>query len=156
MFSDVFLVLDSHQPDHPAPWEADSWNQPEPAHNGEASRTILVVDDDATVRLLLQRLLTEAGYEVTSATSGLEALQAALEAQPPVDLAITDIRMPHMDGWELARRLGERWPGLPILYLSGYTSELSRLPQSEKTAAAFLRKPFDPDELLRRVALLLE
>jgi len=152
---DVLLLLDSDELNSPFPWETEPWAHPE-RDSEPGSARILIVDDDPVVRLLLERLLTNAGYAVTTATHGAEALEAALRAERPVDLAITDIRMPHMDGWELGRRLSHHWPGLPILYLSGFTSELSRFSPARTPAAGFLPKPFDPDELLRRVALLLQ
>jgi len=155
MSPDVLLLLDRDELNAPAPWDPQPWSQPDPGAERKTAR-ILIVDDDSVVRALLQRLLTNAGYSVTTAAHGAEALDAVLQAQEPVDLAITDIRMPHMDGWELGRRLSHHWPGLPILYLSGFTSEISRFSPARTPASGFLPKPFDPDELLRRVALLLE
>jgi two-component system, cell cycle sensor histidine kinase and response regulator CckA len=65
--------------------------------------------------------------------------------------------MPVMDGWELSRRLRERWPDLPVLFISGYDVELTRAAGGRHHAeGAFLRKPFDPDELIRQVMLLLD
>jgi two-component system, cell cycle sensor histidine kinase and response regulator CckA len=155
MSPDVLLLLDSDELNPPAPWEPEPWAQPKPVPEPRTAR-ILIVDDDSVVRALLQRVLTNAGYTVTTAAHGAEALEAVLGAGQTIDLAITDIRMPHMDGWELGRRLSHHRPGLPILYLSGFTSELSRFSPAGTQAAGFLSKPFDPDELLRRVALLLE
>ena len=104
------------------------------------------------VAALVERLLDEHGYEVITARHGEEALRVALRG--PVDLLVTDVRMPVMDGWELSRRLRERWPDLPVLYISGYDVELSQGAR-RRGSGAFLRKPFDPDELLRQVARLL-
>jgi FixJ family two-component response regulator len=67
---------------------------------------------------------------------------------------VTDVRMPVMDGWELSSRLRERWPDLPVLYISGYDIELSQ-GAKRRASGAFLRKPFDLDELLRQVGRLL-
>ena len=104
------------------------------------------------VASLVERLLAEHGYEVVTAPDGEEALRVALRSG--VDLLVTDVRMPVMDGWELSHRLRERWPDLPILFISGYDIELAQ-GAKRRGSGAFLRKPFDPDELLKQVARLL-
>jgi two-component system cell cycle sensor histidine kinase/response regulator CckA len=114
---------------------------------------VLVAEDDPMVAALVERLLAEHGYQVVTARHGEEALRVALRGQ--VDLLVTDVRMPIMDGWELSRRLRERWPDLPVLYISGYDIELSQ-GAKRRGSGAFLRKPFDPDELLRQVTQLLD
>lgn len=120
-----------------------------------ALRRILVAEDDALVRGMLERMLAELGYEVHTARHGQEALAIAEDSARPFDLVITDVRMPRMNGPELGRRLDERWPGIPVLYISGYDVEASTGPEAAHRRAAFMRKPFDPDELARRVARLL-
>jgi CheY-like chemotaxis protein len=115
---------------------------------------VLVAEDDPLVSSLVERLLVEQGYEVRTARHGEEALRIALRASSEFDLVVTDVRMPVMDGWELSRRLHERWPRLPTLYISGYDVELTRGTQRD-AREAFLRKPFDADELLRYVTRLL-
>jgi CheY-like chemotaxis protein len=105
---------------------------------------------------MLQRLLRDAGFEVRTAKHGDEALGLALRASGEFDLVVTDVRMPVMDGWELGRRLRERWPRLPVLYISGYDVELTRGGPRSGQPEAFLRKPFDADELVRHVASLLQ
>jgi two-component system cell cycle sensor histidine kinase/response regulator CckA len=106
------------------------------------------------VSSLVERLLAEQGHQVHTACHGEEALRVAL--QGPVDLLVTDVRMPVMDGWELSRRLRERWPDLPVLFISGYDVELTHAVGARRRGAgAFLRKPFDPDDLVRQVTLLL-
>ena len=131
----------------PAPGDAS-----DPARN---PHRVLVAEDDPVVRTLLQRLLRDAGFEVRTAKHGDEALGMALRASGAFDLVVTDVRMPVMDGLELARRLRERWPGLPVLYISGYDVELSAGSRRSGSRQALLRKPFDLDELLREVTRLL-
>ena len=80
----------------------------------------------------------------------------ALRASSEFDIVVTDVRMPVMDGWELARRLRERWPRLPVLYISGYDVELSAGSMRSGIRQALLRKPFDLDELLWEVTRLLD
>ena len=104
---------------------------------------------------LVQRILAERGYEVRTARHGEEALRIALRDPAAFDLVITDVRMPVMGGWELGRKLGERWPGVPILYISGYDVELTQAARRSTSPHAFLRKPFDSDDLLHSVVHLL-
>lgn len=115
---------------------------------------MLVAEDDPLVSTLIERLLAEEGYEVRTARHGEEALRMALRSGG-FDLVVTDVRMPVMDGWELGRTLRERWPGLPVLYISGYDVELTRGHRADQGPAAFLRKPFDARDLVSSVARLL-
>ena len=114
-----------------------------------AGGRVLVVDDEHIVRTWMARLLDEAGYAVEVAADGVEALRLALEDPIGFDLIVTDVRMPRMDGWQLGRRIQEERPELPILYISGYDGHAAPGPH------AFLRKPFESEDLLRRVAELL-
>ena len=148
MTAPVCLASDTDLP------EDRSW-APEPREqrrSGQYAATarILVVDDELIVRNWIARLLQEEGYAVEIATDGAEALRMAREHLEGFDLIVTDVRMPQMDGWQLGRHLREGWPGMPVLYISGYDVH-----QSAPGPHAFLRKPFEPDELLRRVADLL-
>ncbi|HEY9442181.1 MAG TPA: response regulator [Gemmatimonadales bacterium] len=138
----------------------ESW-RPEPAPRfandpAPVPQRVLVAEDDPVVRTMLQRLLRDAGFEVRTARHGDEALGMALRASGEFDLVVTDVRMPVMDGLELARRLRERWPHLPVLYISGYDVELSAGSRRGGSRQALLRKPFDLDELLREVTRLLD
>jgi two-component system cell cycle sensor histidine kinase/response regulator CckA len=116
--------------------------------------TVLVVDDEEAVRRLAIRMLTWAGYQAIEARHGREAL-AAIEQHPgPVHLVLTDIKMPGMNGRELGRLVEERWPGKPILYMSGFASEVFRGGLLEP-GAPFLAKPFTQDDLAAKVRSLL-
>ena len=149
----TLLLLAGESTDDAEPWRAEP--APEPRDSFTSGRRILVAEDDALVSALIERLLAEEGHQVHTARHGEEALRLAL--QGPVDLLVTDVRMPVMDGWELSRRLRERWPDLPVLFISGYDVELTRAAGDRRHAVgAFLRKPFDPDELIRQVMLLLD
>jgi CheY-like chemotaxis protein len=148
MTAPVCLASDTELP------EDQSW-APEPFEqrtSGQRAATlrILVVDDEPIVRSWIARLLQEEGYAVEIATDGAQALRIARETRDDFDLVVTDVRMPQMDGWQLGRRVREQWPGLPVLYISGYDVH-----QSAPGPHAFLRKPFEADDLLRRVAELL-
>jgi PAS domain S-box-containing protein len=115
-----------------------------PAGNG---RSVLVVEDELTVRTTAARALKEAGYAVHEASDGQEALDILEQRSGYTDLVITDLGMPVMDGHELARRLRATRPDLPILFISGYGDT--------GTVSPFLQKPFSPDDLVRRVGAVL-
>jgi CheY-like chemotaxis protein len=83
----------------------------------EPKRVVLVVDDEQGLRDLVCRTLRAEGYSTLEAAHGAEALEVMETAAEPVDLVVTDVVMPGMDGRELGRRLSQRWPDLPILYL---------------------------------------
>jgi two-component system cell cycle sensor histidine kinase/response regulator CckA len=107
---------------------------------------VLVVDDDAMVRWIIVEELQEAGCEVVEATDGNEGL-VALSEHGPFDVMLTDIRMPNLDGWDLAERARETFPGLPILYVSGW-SDCAPRPVSN---SAIIVKPFRPAALVQAV-----
>jgi len=113
---------------------------------------VLLVDDEALVRLTVAEVLEDSGFEVVEAESAPEAAEI-LMSRNDVDAVLTDIRMPGaFDGMELARRVSESWPRVKVLVMSGWsTSDPSTLPQS----ARFLRKPFESQVLTRELAGLL-
>jgi CheY-like chemotaxis protein len=117
---------------------------------------VLVVDDEPAVRSLLARALEAHGHVVRVAAHGAEALGLCLKHSSTFDCVITDVRMPVMDGWELGRRLRERWPDLPILYISAFDSEIAARRRRASRASGFLQKPFNRDELLGRVWELVD
>ena len=113
------------------------------------SLLVLVVDDVESVRRLIRRVLEHAGHRVLEARDGVEAL-ACLAENPAVELVLTDLRMPNMDGWELATRLSGRSPRVPVLFMSGFDEHLA----SDTVAGPVLPKPFTSerlDELIRQV-----
>ena len=113
------------------------------------SLLVLVVDDVESVRRLIRRVLEHAGHRVLEASDGVEAL-ACLTANPAVELVLTDLRMPNMDGWELATRLSGRSPRVPVLFMSGFDEHLA----ADTVAGPVLPKPFTAarlDDLIRQV-----
>jgi two-component system chemotaxis response regulator CheY len=110
---------------------------------------ILVVEDDDSIRDLVDLVLSGAGYEVLTATDGAAALQVVRTARP--DLVLLDMRMPIMDGWEFARRYRARpEPHAPIVVLTAARDAAVRA--AEIHANGYLGKPFDVDELLLLVS----
>ena len=117
--------------------------------------TILVVDDEEAVRRLASRMITWMGNQTLEARHAREALATIEEHNGPIHLVLTDIKMPGMNGRELGRIIGQRWPGKPILYMSGFASEVFRDGLLEQ-GAPFLAKPFTQDDLASRVRAMLE
>ena len=117
--------------------------------------TILLVDDEAIVRDVLREILKMEGYAVLEASSGREALQVYDQHEDAIDLLVTDIRMSGMDGGELAGRVAERHPGLPVLFISGYTDHPFVQIAMHDPHNAFLAKPIPADDLVRQVRELL-
>jgi len=115
-----------------------------------------VVEDEPVVRSLAQRGLEAAGYRVYQAPNGAAALQFLATEAADVDLVLTDVVMPNMNGQQLAEAIKQRYPGLPVLFMSGYGGD-DILRRGLMTAdAPFVQKPFTLDILARAVQLRLE
>lgn len=112
---------------------------------------ILVVEDDASLRAVIRLVLEQAGYEITEAPNGAEALQLLAHKAP--DLMLVDARMPLMSGEELIQRVRAEpaHSGIPMVLLTGF----SELVQTEGQADAVIAKPFEKDQLLKVVDDLL-
>jgi CheY-like chemotaxis protein len=106
--------------------------------------TILVVDDNFEIRSLLKIFLEKAGYIVATAADGLEAINFFTQYQSRIAMLLTDVRMPNMNGIDLADRVWELDSQLPVLFMSGDTRNASR-------GLGCLRKPFNSVELVNRV-----
>lgn len=115
---------------------------------------ILVVDDDASVLIASRRILAKYGYTVLEAPGGEEALQLARENAHRIDVVLTDVRMPGLDGPSLVRQLAGVLPVLRVVYMSGYTD--GRLDKElPAPGRAFLAKPFTVEQLTRTLADIL-
>ncbi len=107
------------------------------------ARKALLVDDDAALRGLLFVLLKQMGFEATCAQNAYEAIDIIeTEGSDNFHVLITDIRMPGMDGFELARRIRSGGSSIPILFISGYTSSMGTIEEQLDEQSAFLKKPF--------------
>jgi CheY-like chemotaxis protein len=115
-----------------------------------AGATVLVVDDEPAVRSVAARSLERGGYRVLEAEDGCGALALVAREGPP-SLLLTDRTMPGLGGVELARQVRERWPAVPILFMSGYPAEELRRQGGTAAARDLIEKPFSPAELTTRV-----
>ena len=120
------------------------------------SETVLLVEDEAALRSLAQEILRDQGYKVIAAGSGTEALDLARSHKAPIDLLVTDVVMPGMDGRELADRLGPVHPETRCLFMSGYTDDAVVRRGVREEGMPFLQKPFTIDALALKVREVLD
>ncbi len=121
------------------------------------SRTsgILVVDDEEAIRDAIRHSLEDAGYAVAEAASGEEALDWLSCAEIAPSLVVTDIVMPGMNGTDLAEQVLDAWPDTRVLFISGYTGQGFSLTRFRRRGAELLRKPFEPEDLLKAVSVVM-
>jgi two-component system, cell cycle sensor histidine kinase and response regulator CckA len=127
-------------------------NEPLPEYPFPGTLTILVVDDVDAVRQVAYRLLSEAGYRVFEAASAVEALEVLGTTAAPVNLVMVDVVMPEVNGVDLVRLVHDRWPTIPVLFMSAYPAEVLVRQGLENPNVSFLAKPWTRNELLRKVA----
>jgi CheY-like chemotaxis protein len=113
-----------------------------PPARGAPARTVLLVEDDAAVRAVTERMLKRAGYATLRAEHGEQALELARHHQGSIDLLVTDVVMPGLSGPELAERMRTLRPGIPTLFISGYARDHRLLEPDDAHPVAFLAKPF--------------
>jgi two-component system cell cycle sensor histidine kinase/response regulator CckA len=118
------------------------------------SETVLLVEDEESVRQLVRETLEAKGYHVLEAENGQDGLVAVAAHMGTIDLLITDVVMPEMGGHELADRLLKERPGIKVIYLSGYTEE-ALVEGNIDRGKAFLQKPFTLQTLSRKVREVL-
>ena len=143
-----------------------------PATEGEASplplrdeegflptgnETVMLVEDEPSVREVTARVLREQGYSILEAANGVDAMKTVGASSPEsVDLVMTDLVMPLMGGTELAAELKRLRPNLQVLYVSGYSDDTAVRRQVMEEGAAFLHKPFTPSQLAHKVRAVLD
>lgn len=116
---------------------------------------VLVVDDQESVRALLRRELSDAGHTVLEAADGAEALHLVRRRNGGVDLILSDVVMPHMNGTELATIVGTEFPEIPVILMSAFApAGVARVGLGESIVPV-LQKPFDPDQLSELVQVAL-
>ncbi|HYI46732.1 MAG TPA: PAS domain S-box protein [Actinomycetota bacterium] len=119
------------------------------------TETVLLVEDDDGVRRIARRALEKYGYQIIEASSGGEAVRLVLASDRIIDVLITDVIMPGMDGRQLVEKLRPERPDLSVLYMSGYTGEALARFGDLGPNEDFIAKPFRPDELIAKARDLL-
>jgi two-component system, cell cycle sensor histidine kinase and response regulator CckA len=127
-----------------------------PEMTARGTETVLMVDDDDTLRELIEELLKLEGYTVLAARNGREALNLRDRHEGKIDLLITDVVMPELSGRELAERLTANCNEIKVLYMSGYTDDAVIRHGVLEEGASFLQKPFTPEALARKVRAVLD
>ena len=122
---------------------------------GGGGETILVVEDQEAVRLFAKAALRQHGYQVIQASDGDQALSVAKQHSGRIDLLLTDVVMPGLNGRELSDRLKEVRPNVKVLFISGYTADVIAQRGILDQGVAFLHKPFSSDELAAKVREVL-
>jgi DNA-binding NtrC family response regulator len=121
----------------------------------QGSGTILLVEDEDSLRELSHRLLESMGYEVMEAANGADAICIAGQCTDPIQLLITDVVMPGMSGRELAKLLLAMRAQMKVLYVSGHTDDVILHHAILKPGVAFLQKPFTRDALAKKIEEVL-
>jgi two-component system, cell cycle sensor histidine kinase and response regulator CckA len=121
----------------------------------KGSETVLLVDDEEGVRKLVSAVLNNGGYTVIEAANASAAISIYEKNAHKIDLVLTDVVMPQINGFELGAQLAEKNPDLQILYMSGYRDSPTNRPPGEPPKP-FLNKPFTPDVLLAKVREVLD
>lgn len=114
--------------------------------------SILVVDDERSVRELIRLNLESDGFEVYTAGGGKEAIQIAADPETIIDILLTDILMPHMNGKELANRISSMKPFIKVLFVSAYSAEILSSHRLCPEGADYIKKPFTKEALLERIS----
>ena len=130
--------------------------QPQRPQTSGGSETVLVVEDDDGIRAVIKRILERAGHRVLEATNGAEALRICDASGDSIDLVLSDIAMPEMQGPDLARRIRELHPHMAMLLMSGYAESASQQEGFLTDGVEFLGKPFSPDALTRKIRHILD
>jgi PAS domain S-box-containing protein len=120
------------------------------------TETVLLVEDEPSVRSVAREVLQMVGYTVLEAATGDEALERCKQHAGAIHLLVTDVVMPGMNGRELAEQLAVEYPALAVLYLSGYTDDTIAPHGVLRAGVELLHKPFTPDTLTRRVREVLD
>lgn len=141
-FKTYFPVIPSEEQEAPVA---------EPPPSLGSGELVLVVEDQPDVMRMAGRSLREAGYTVLEASGGREALEILMDAGERLRLVVTDVVMPVMSGRDLASRIAKIRPGLPVIFMSGYTDEDVIRRGLMERGRRFIQKPFSPDALARQV-----
>jgi len=115
------------------------------------AKSILIVEDDDSVRILVARALERAGHMITQATDGAQGLELITGAAGRYDLVVSDIRMPEIDGIEMAKAAAKAFPDLKILLMTGYADQRERAEELNGIIIDVVQKPFTLAEIRARI-----
>lgn len=110
---------------------------------------VLVIDDEAIVRVSCERVLTPEGYDVVVTSRGDEAIE--LLERESFDIVLTDLKMPDMDGLEVLRTIKQRWPDIQVIIITGYGTISTAVQAIKLGAYEYIEKPFTPEDILKVV-----
>ena len=132
--------------------------EPRPDIVAQGNESLLLVEDDPSVRVVLKEYLEDQGYSVLTAEDGEKGLEVARRCGGSVDLVLSDVVMPKMNGVELARILRSETPDIKVLLISGHTRDRKRVIEESLrcSSSSFLQKPFTPQTLVTRIRELLD
>jgi len=145
------ILLPRHQPEATADAREGARDDAAPRRDLTGAGTVLLVEDEDAVRLFGARALRNKGYTVLEARNGEAALEMLGAGATPIDLLITDVVMPGMDGPTLIRQVREKRPELKVIFISGYTEDSFRKRLGEGETVHFLPKPFSLQQLAGKV-----
>ncbi len=141
MIEDTSVQASAEQPAAPPP---------------RGQETLLLVEDEPSLRKITRIILESCGYTVLEAQDGQTALRVAQQHPSPIDLLVTDVVMPKLNGHQLAQELAQTRPGMKVLYLSGYTDDAIIRYGVMHTDTPFLPKPFTPDSIAQKIREVLD
>lgn len=133
-----------------------SGSKPVAPASAQTCRKILVVEDEPVMRLVTEKILENAGYQVRQAADGLEALEIFRRDQDGFEAVVLDIVMPRLDGRQTLARLRRMRPGLPVLVISGQPKDLALRGIDQEDLLRFVGKPFNAKELVDDFQALLQ
>ncbi|HXW68061.1 MAG TPA: response regulator [Dissulfurispiraceae bacterium] len=110
---------------------------------------VLIIDDEDIVRVSCQRILVPEGYEVRSTNSAAEGL--GLLAQEPVDVVLTDLKMPDIDGMQVLEKIKEEWPDIEVIMITGYQTITTAVEAIKLGAFDYIEKPFTPGAIVEAI-----
>ncbi len=149
------IFLPRHEGRALAPVPREAVRAPLPSRDLSGVGTVLLVEDEDPVRLFGARALRNKGYKVLEAKNGVAALDVIGGADEPIDLVISDVVMPQRDGPSLIREVRERYPGMKVIFISGYAEDDFREALQREPGIHFLPKPFSLDQLAGKVKEVL-
>ena len=120
------------------------------------NETIMVIDDETHIVNMVKQILAEQGYHIISATNPREALILSDQYAKPIDMLLTDIIMPELNGPDLVRMMRQKRPTLKVLYMSGYANNAATQIGVLKPNTAFLQKPFTSEILTHNIRKVLD